>query len=137
MFKWIKLYFIIITALFFIEFALMSLVYQRIELRLPLISTLIGGVCLFTYLVIMDSRRIIMENKLSTFKKFYEEQNEAIKQKITIDKDKELLNLERKHLDEIKSYQQQLQQVKSDAQKEIDKYQAKYLELLESKQSVK
>jgi len=63
-------------------------------------------------------------------KKHYEDMVEGIKQKAELSQQKALLELERK-------YQDQLQQLKEEKQREVDKYQQKYFDLLERMNSEK
>lgn len=61
---------------------------------------------------------------LEQCKEHYDELIESIKQKAELSKQKDILELERKH-------QEQIHLINEEKQKEIDKYQSKYLELLD------
>jgi len=69
-------------------------------------------------------------DELDQTKQHFTDEIENIKQKAELSQQKALLDLERK-------YQDQLQQLKEDKQKEVDKYQQKYFDLLEKMNSDK
>lgn len=67
-------------------------------------------------------------DELNLVKQHHIDEVESIKQKAELSQQKAILDLERK-------YQDQLQQLKEDKQKEVDKYQTKYFDLLEKMNS--
>lgn len=76
----------------------------------------------------LDRDKEMLETKIEEIKQHEKEALQHAEQEYQIKTEKALLDMERK-------YQEEIQLIKSDKQKEIDKYQQKYFELLETQGS--